>query len=245
MKALTKIILLSKNKDECNEAAALKTMLGSFEFVVQIVVQKKIVERVNSVSKCLQSKQSNVENAAKLINNAIESLTLFRNNFDEAKDIAIKISEQWKVEAKFVSKRRIRIKKPFDELCQDERLNDPERFFKVNIFCGCLDIIVAQLSNRFKSLDATVKKFKAILPSTLVTATDDQLYEEAEQLIKYFRLYWVFLRAIARFQSMLNQTFLNDLQWKIWQSYSLLRTVFCHPVFLKYVPLLSYFCPSQ
>lgn len=186
MKALTKIILLSKNKDECNEAAALKKMLGSFEFVVQIVVQKKIVETVNSVSKCLQSKQSNLENAAKLINNAIESLTLFRNNFDEAKDIAIKISEQWKVEAKFVSKRRIRIKKQFDELCEDERLNDPERFFKVNIFYGCLDIIVAQLSNRFKSLDATVKKFKAILPSTLVTATDDQLYEEAEQLIKYF-----------------------------------------------------------
>ncbi|XP_063791681.1 zinc finger MYM-type protein 1-like [Pseudophryne corroboree] len=161
-------------------------MLGCYKFVVQLVLQKKIVEMVNSVSKCLQSKQTHLENAAKLICNAIESLTLFRNHFEEAKITAINMSEKWNVEAKFASKRRIRVKKQFDELCEDERLNDAESSFKVNIFCGCLDIIVAQLSNRFRSLDATVKKFKAILPSTLMTATDDELYVDAEQLIQHF-----------------------------------------------------------
>ena len=38
------------------------------------------------------------------------------------------------------------MKRHFDEICEDERLQDPESLFKVNIFYRVLDIIINQLS---------------------------------------------------------------------------------------------------
>uniref|UniRef100_H3AP21 DUF4371 domain-containing protein n=1 Tax=Latimeria chalumnae TaxID=7897 RepID=H3AP21_LATCH len=53
MKALTKIVLLSKNADERCEASALKKLMENLNFVFLVVLQTKILEVVNAVSKLL------------------------------------------------------------------------------------------------------------------------------------------------------------------------------------------------
>ena len=65
------------------------------------------------------------------------------------------------------------MKQHYDELCEDERLSDPESHFRVNVFNASLDIIVNQLLQSFVALCETRKHFQAIQPSELNSATDD------------------------------------------------------------------------
>uniref|UniRef100_H2ZY62 HAT C-terminal dimerisation domain-containing protein n=1 Tax=Latimeria chalumnae TaxID=7897 RepID=H2ZY62_LATCH len=106
------------------------------------------------------------------------------NNFKEAKNSAIK-SEKWGGQTKFQEKRMRKVKRHFDELCENERLANSESFFKVNVFYRCLNIINAQLTNRFQSLQAVADKFSVIQPNTLISASDEDLYK-AEKLANHF-----------------------------------------------------------
>uniref|UniRef100_H3B0B3 DUF4371 domain-containing protein n=1 Tax=Latimeria chalumnae TaxID=7897 RepID=H3B0B3_LATCH len=180
MKALTKIVLLSKNADECCEASALKKLMENLNFVF-VVLQTKILEVVNAVSKLLQSKDTDLYKAAKLLHKATEDLAIFLNNFKAAKNSAIKLSEKWGGQTKFQEKRVRKVKRHFDELCEDT-----QSFFKVNVFYRCLDIISAQLTNCFQSLQTVADKFSIIQPNTLISASDEDLYKEAEKLANHF-----------------------------------------------------------
>uniref|UniRef100_H3A4S2 DUF4371 domain-containing protein n=1 Tax=Latimeria chalumnae TaxID=7897 RepID=H3A4S2_LATCH len=176
-----RIVLLSKSADE-----RLKKLMENLSFVFLIVLQTKILETVNAVSKLLQSKDTDLYKAAKLLCKATEDLSTFQNNFKEAKNSAIKLSEKWGGQTKSEEKHVRKAKRHFDKLCEDERLADSESFFKLNVFYTCLDIINAQLSNRFQSLQAVVDKFSVIQPNTLISASDEDLYKEAEKLANQF-----------------------------------------------------------
>uniref|UniRef100_H3ABB3 DUF4371 domain-containing protein n=1 Tax=Latimeria chalumnae TaxID=7897 RepID=H3ABB3_LATCH len=81
MKALTKIFLLSKNSDERCEASALKKLMENLNFVFLVVLQSKILETVNAVSKLLQSKDTDLYKAAKLLRKATEDLGNYQKNW--------------------------------------------------------------------------------------------------------------------------------------------------------------------
>uniref|UniRef100_H3A162 DUF4371 domain-containing protein n=1 Tax=Latimeria chalumnae TaxID=7897 RepID=H3A162_LATCH len=181
MKALTKIVLLSKNADEHCEASALKKLMENLNFVF-LVLQTKILEVVNAVSKLLQSKDTDLYKAAKLLCKVTEDLAMFQNNFKEAKSSAIKLLEKWGGQTKFEEKRVRKVKRHFDELCEDERLANSESFFKVNVFYRCLN----KLTNHFQSLQAVADKFSVIQPNMLISASDEDLYKEAEKLANHF-----------------------------------------------------------
>jgi len=55
MKALSRIILTSKSKDKRNEANALKKYMETFEFILNVIIQNKILNINDIVSKCLQN----------------------------------------------------------------------------------------------------------------------------------------------------------------------------------------------
>lgn len=57
MKALTKMCLLSKKPDE---AEGLKHNMDHLEFVLQIVIQGKILETINTVSQSLQKQNIDI-----------------------------------------------------------------------------------------------------------------------------------------------------------------------------------------
>jgi hypothetical protein len=61
------------------------------------------------------------------------------------------------------------VRRHFDELCKDERLSDGESSFRVNFFKGNVDIIIHQLSNRFKSL------FDSIRPTILTHSLTNKM----------------------------------------------------------------------
>ena len=78
MKALTKICLLSKKKEECAEAEGLKHSMENFEFVLQTVIQGKLLETVNVVSQSLQKQNVDILQASEYLAGVSESLAALR-----------------------------------------------------------------------------------------------------------------------------------------------------------------------
>lgn len=87
-----------------------------------------------------------------------------RNNFDLYKNEAIVLFNAWNIKPEYVSKRKRHTKKHYDEITEDQRLQNPEDNYRVNVYISTIDItfncviIFAVLSRIFKRL-CTKKKF--------------------------------------------------------------------------------------
>ena len=187
MKALAKLSLTSKKKDERDQALSLKRSIEKFNFICTIVLQSKILERTNVVSKLLQSKNADLATAVKLLDSTIKDLTAFRASFADAKLSAEGLADKWGVSKNFENVRQRKVKKHYDELAQDGRLADPESYYRVHVFKACLDVVISQLTQRFTGLRSTVDTFNVIQPETLCNATDDQLALQAKTLVEKYK----------------------------------------------------------
>lgn len=186
MKALSKIILLSKKPDARTEAAGLRKQLESFSFVFQVVLHTKILESVNLISNLLQTKDFDLFEASNLLESATIKLSEVRNNFANIKLSAIALASEWGIECQFENKRIRKVKKHFDELTQDERLTDPEKQFEVTVFNSTLDIVVNQIKGRFESIKLINSMFTVLTPKFLLTATDEEVTEKSSILVKEY-----------------------------------------------------------
>ncbi|KAK9954687.1 hypothetical protein ABG768_016736 [Culter alburnus] len=96
------------------------------------------------------------------------------------------LEKKWGSQTTFENVRVGRVKRHYDELCEDERLSNAECYFRVNIFNSNLDVIINQLSQRFNSMRATSDMFEALHPMTLQLAGDDELYVKAKRLSDHY-----------------------------------------------------------
>ncbi|MBN3288339.1 MARH5 ligase, partial [Polyodon spathula] len=85
----------SLKTDECSETAGLKKRMDTFEFVLMVVIQSKVLETVNIVSKLPQSKDMDLFLATKMLNSATETFTSFRKQFGETKATASSLASSW------------------------------------------------------------------------------------------------------------------------------------------------------
>lgn len=180
LKALTKIALQSKKAEERTEASGLIKSIETFEFVMMLVFQERVLENVKVVSQVLQKKDVDLLQAATLLENTCNNLSLLRDQFDNIKSTAQGLAASWGISCHFTQKRARIVKRHFDEIAEDERLTDPEKMFKVGVFYACIDTAVSQLKQRFKGLNTIAKRFRFLRPSELVHATDDELRACAE-----------------------------------------------------------------
>ena len=142
-------------------------------------LQTKVLENVNVVSKMLQAEDTDLHRAVSPLKDIIEVLSGFPQDSVNAKVTAKTLADKRGAQNAFEDTRRRKARCHFDVLCEDERLSSGESSFRVNNFNAKIDIVIHQLSNRFKSLRATSSLTPSIPPTTLVNADDDALYETA------------------------------------------------------------------
>ena len=87
----------------------------------------------------------------------------------------------------FPKTRHRKVKRHFDEICEGERLQDPECLFKVNIFYRVLDIIINQLRSRFLGINEIVSNFSILQPTTLQNLNDTELLEKALVFVDLYK----------------------------------------------------------
>ena len=105
VKALTKIVLVSKEKDEKTNAKGLLKQLEKFEFIFLVVMQCKILDCVDLVSKTLQKEDMDLSQAVDLLKTLHENLQAIRNFYGETKKEAKYVAKFWKVKAIFEKKK--------------------------------------------------------------------------------------------------------------------------------------------
>ena len=177
-KALTKITLVSEKREEQDEATALQKK-ENFCFIFLFVQQTKLLENVDAVSKMLQTKDCDIQKTIGLLENIIQTLSTYRHDFGQVKRTAQNLVAKWGAQSEFMEMHRGRVKRHFDELCEDERLSNGESYFRINVFNASLDIIISQLSQRFISMRETNEVFHVIHPGTLNKAQDDAPHQDA------------------------------------------------------------------
>ncbi|GFY58046.1 hypothetical protein TNIN_482721 [Trichonephila inaurata madagascariensis] len=73
-----------------------------------------------------------------------------RNNFANIREEAIGLAKKWGITPKFEKKRHRKVRQFFDDFNADEKLQDRERLFEVDVFKANVDVITTQLKIRFE-----------------------------------------------------------------------------------------------
>ena len=78
------------------------------------------------------------------------------------------------------------MKKFFDELSRDFRLDSSEKRFQVDVFNTTIDITITQLNVRFQSLQDTDTLFQCIKPKIIMEKSVDELLDLSNVLVKEY-----------------------------------------------------------
>lgn len=186
MKCLTKIILASNVTSEVVEATGLRKQMASFDFVLMLVFQSRVLERIQITSKSLQRPDINLDDAKNLLQKSLNTVRDLRGQFDDVVDQARKLAAKWNIDPSMNTKRNRRVKTFFDELAKDYEFSDPLYSFKIKVFLKAIDILISQLNDRFKSTLRLVDTFSFLKPENLLEFSDEQLIDSASGFCKKY-----------------------------------------------------------
>ena len=73
-----------------------------------------------------------------------------------------------------------------DELSSDQRLEDPEKAFKVHTFYPILDTAIGQLTSPFEGQQLVTQNFSFLIPRNMCQLSDEELEESTKKLIQTY-----------------------------------------------------------
>ena len=175
-----------------SEAKCLATFeLENFEFLLGMTIWFDILFAVNSVSKNLQSKNMDIDNAINQLNGLVSFFENYRKEgFVSAMITTKEISNEMGIEPKFCEKRTIRRKKQYDENSDDGQIvKSGEESFRIDYFIFMVDQIICSLRNRFEQFQeyANIFGFLFNLKNLKSLDENDLKYQSLnlENILKY------------------------------------------------------------
>ncbi|XP_074266667.1 uncharacterized protein LOC141589946 [Silene latifolia] len=158
-----------------SEAESLYNALGSFEFLLGIVIWYDILFVINMVSKKLQSKSMCIDITIEQVQGILSYFEKFRDEgFTSSMNIAKSIALEMDVEPTLPTKRRGIRKRHFDETNQDDEQNkSPEELFKYEYFFVVVDMAINSLKTRFEQLKTFESIFGFLFDSNKLKSLDE------------------------------------------------------------------------
>lgn len=161
--SLIEIFESANDNNVKNTAHSIAEKIANYKFILSILCWYDILQRINIVSKTLQSRQINLQQCIQLIENVTVFLRKYRENgFTDieinAKDIAV----QMNISPEFppVSQFRLRKRTDFSNQCADEPIRDAKQKFKIEFFNYIIDVALNSLEERFNQLSSHSDVFK-------------------------------------------------------------------------------------
>ncbi|XP_071675889.1 uncharacterized protein [Lolium perenne] len=174
------LLELSKSGDDAMARSNAKTLydvIGTFEFLLSMVIWHDILFYINMVSKMLQSPSICIDSALQQIEGTMEYFDKYRSTgFYASLIIARELANDMKIQPSFPIKRRITRKKHFDESDDDannEEILAAEKAFEVDFFFVMVDTANTSLKNRFEELGVFKEIFGFLLSSSNLKSLDD------------------------------------------------------------------------
>ena len=96
------------------------------------------------------------------------------------------LATSWGIPVEFEKRRKPRIKRFFDELASDSRIDDSERAFVVNVFYRTVDIAVTQIEVRFQGMRMVAEKFNFLFPGNFVKLDVAQINKATLNIVRAY-----------------------------------------------------------
>ncbi|XP_068115082.1 zinc finger MYM-type protein 1-like [Hyperolius riggenbachi] len=142
------------------EAQSLAEEVGSFRFLICTVVWYDILQKIQIVSKLMQSESMQLDVAVDLLKKTEASLLDYRGTgFVSAQISAKDICEEMNVEPVLKQKRLRKTKLHFSYEAPDEPIQDALKQLEVSFFNMVVDTSIASLQERFLTVGEIEKKF--------------------------------------------------------------------------------------
>ena len=186
LRTLAHLKLSSKSADVRRSAEQLTECITKMEFLVPLLMWKKILHAIYAVSKQLQTKSANLSVSVALLGETVTFISTLRNDFDNICQSAEDMARKWGAEASFKDTRTRTRKRFFYELSNDTRLESPRDRFRVHIFLPVVDTCLGQLKTRFESLRGIVDLFSFLFPQQLMELSEADL---ENQVTKFTTVY--------------------------------------------------------
>ncbi|XP_063819165.1 uncharacterized protein LOC135057201 [Pseudophryne corroboree] len=169
------------------EAQGLAKGISNFKFVIFLVVWYGILFEVNMTSKQLQTKEFDIHNAIKQLNETKKFLVDCRSDegfgkvLEEAGELAeaLGIPAQFEVDPVRISRKR----KQFIYEAEDAPIQNPKEKFKVNFYFAVLDTAVQSVEERFTQMNQISSVFGFLYNvHSLQNRTSQQIMEDCCKL---------------------------------------------------------------
>ncbi|GFW01639.1 hypothetical protein TNCV_4085541 [Trichonephila clavipes] len=102
-----------------------------------------------------------------MLNSSLTSIKNLRKNFANIKEEAIGLAKKWGI-TRSLEKRDRKVRQFFDDFNADEKLQDRELLFELDVFKANVDVITTQLKNRFESMNGMYKSLSLLSPQNIV-----------------------------------------------------------------------------
>ena len=122
----------------------------------------KVLSAIDVASQYLQSKEAKLQLAVDYLPKAKQAMSIYRIQFNEVKDEAVAICFTRGLSENLSRNRFVKKKRYFGELFEDNRLNNPEDTFRVNVFYVTIDSVLAQLHQRLIPTKDITAKFSIL-----------------------------------------------------------------------------------
>lgn len=172
---------MAESDDDALKSSEAKSLaeneLGSFEFLVAIIIWYEILSAINLISKQLQSKDMLIDVAIESVQGLISFFRKYRETgFSKALEAAKEIAMEMDIHPEFQPKRKIKRKRHFDEAADDASIvsQSEEESFRVNYFIAVIDQAIVSLTKRFEQYQGYEKTFGFLFTSDRLRSLDDK-----------------------------------------------------------------------
>jgi len=167
-----------------SEANSLLNEISSYEFILSLVIWYDILEKVNIVSKSLQSQNMEISISTKMVYGLLEHLKQYRiTGFDSAKNIANKLASEIDIPVIFKCCRIRKKKKMFSYEHNDEPILNEEDRFRIDYFLVVINQAIESINKRFDQLESYSNNFGFLYQIGKVkTMEEDELRKYCKDL---------------------------------------------------------------
>ena len=175
------LLQVAESDDDPSKSSEAKSLveneLGSFEFLVAIIIWYEILSAINLVSKQLQSKDMLIDIAIESVQGLISYFRKYRETgFPKALEAAKEIAMEMDIHPEFVAKRKIKRKRQFDEGADDGSSGSQSEVevFRINYFIHVVDQAIVSLIRRFEQYQGYEKTFGFLFTSEKLRSLDQK-----------------------------------------------------------------------
>lgn len=182
--ALKEIMETSDDPIAKSEAQSLINEVGSFEFVLSLIIWYEVLVEVNIVSKHFQNPSMQLDVLTKMLEGLIAFLKKYRDNgFETATETAKNLAIRIGIEPTFKSHRLRKKKTFFNYENPDEVPQNSEQRFRTQYFLVILDSAIISMSKRFNQINNFNSTFGFLYDmSKLKTMADTEILKHCQDL---------------------------------------------------------------